>query len=91
MIGLALRELAHRWGSALLAVAVLAAAAAAPLAMHGLLRESDRRAEAAAVAKAEAVAARMRSLEREMRGMTLRMGFNAVILLITVYPNHRSL
>jgi hypothetical protein len=80
LLPMALRELRHSWASAAAMLLILAAAAALPVALRGLLRDGDARAERAAAARVEAVRDRLRAFERDLRGMTLRMGFNAVLL-----------
>lgn len=80
MLRLLLAELLHRPMGAMLTVLVLAVAVAVPLVTTASLREHARSAEVRAERRGAEAAERMRRIERDLRKITLAMGYNAVVI-----------
>ncbi len=80
MLRLLLAELLHRPMGAMLTVLVLAVAVAVPLVTIASLREHARSAEVRAERRGAEAAERMRRIERDLRKITLAMGYNAVVV-----------
>lgn len=77
---LIVRELLYRRLNFALGLLSVAAAVACLVAQMGLLRQHDRRTEAIIAAKTAATQQRMAQLEDDYRKVTLKMGFNVLIL-----------
>jgi hypothetical protein len=77
---LIVRELLYRRLNFALGLLSVAAAVACLVAQMGLLRQHDRRTEAIIAAKAAETRQRMAQLEDDYRKVTLKMGFNVLIL-----------
>jgi hypothetical protein len=75
-----LREILYRKLNFLLGVVAVASAAGCLVAELTLLRAHDRRTEELIAAKEDATKERMRTLEDDYRTITLKMGFNLLIL-----------
>jgi hypothetical protein len=80
MLRCLLAELMHRPLGAMLTALVLAVAVAVPLVTTASLREHARSAEARAERRGAEAAERMRRIERDLRTITLGMGYNAVVV-----------
>jgi len=77
---LIVRELLYRRLNFALGLLSVAAAVACLVAQMGLLRQHDRRTEAIIAAKTAETRQRMAQLEDDYRKVTLKMGFNVLIL-----------
>lgn len=76
--GMVMRELVHRPLPALLGALLLALAVAAPLLADANLRAHRQRSEAWAQRRGEEAAERMARVERDLRKITLGMGYNVM-------------